>query len=192
MSIEEPRVNNIRVLDTQQIQNILTSLKVSKGLRRRLSFAVVRETPTSAWGDYEVFGLSTKDGAAGILLIELQGELYATTYEIGYVGDKLTGRAKPVICDFCKTWQAGGRAGSITFYTERRSLNSISFLCCLDLNCSLHVRDMTEAAKSSRAQLREDVSPERRIERLKDKLALLTERLSLEPIINSVEEEENK
>lgn len=94
----------------------------------------------------------------------------------------------PVICDFCKTWQAGGRAGSITFRLERRSLNSVSFLCCLDLKCSLHVRDMTEAAKSSRAQLREDVTREHRIERLNGKLALLVERLKLEPTMSGLDD----
>lgn len=178
----------MRVLDAQQIQNILADMRVSKALLRQLNFSAVREMFDSAWGDYEIFGLPTKNESAGVLFIEMQGNLYATTYELGQVGDKLTGRAKPVICDFCKTWQAGGRAGSITFRLERRSLNSVSFLCCLDLKCSLHVRDMTEAAKSSRAQLREDVTREHRIERLNGKLALLVQRLKLEPTMSGLDD----
>lgn len=158
---------------------------MSKSLRRRFSFTLIRETPVAQWGDYEIFGLSTKDRTAGILLIELHEKLYAKIFEIRQISNKQTGRAKPIICDFCKTWQTGGRSGSITFRTERRSLNSISFLCCLDLNCSLHVRDVTEAAKLSRVQLREDISQEYRIERLRHRLTLLIESLNLEPIVGN-------
>ncbi len=139
--------------------------------------------PEGAWQYYEIVALPTKDGAAGVLFIDAKSSLHAASYELRPVGDKATGRAKPVICDFCKTWQAGGRAGSITFRPERRSLHSISFLCCLDLKCSLHVRDMTEAAKSSRMQLREDVTQEYRIERLKEALSMLVERLHLKPVV---------
>lgn len=178
----------MKAIDIELANRIVASLRLSKSLQKRLNMSSLGSTPETLWTSYEIIGLPTKDGTAGVLIIEMQDDLYATPYELGVVGDKSTGRAKPVICDFCKTWQAGGRAGSITFRTERRSLNSVSFLCCLDLKCSLHVRDMTEAAKSSRAQLREDVSQEYRIERLKDKLGTLVQRLNLKPIIMSDEE----
>lgn len=110
-------------------------------------------------------------------------DLYATAYEIGGILNKHTGRAKPIICDFCKTWQPGGRSGSITFCVERRSLSSVTFLCCLDLKCSLHVRDMTESAKSSRVQLREDVSQDYRVERLRGNLSALVKRLNLRSLV---------
>lgn len=177
----------MKAIDIELANRIVASLRLSKSLQKRLNMSSLGSTPETLWTSYEIIGLPTKDGTAGVLIVEIQDDLYATPYELGVVGDKSTGRAKSVICDFCKTWQAGGRAGSITFRPERRSLNSISFLCCLDLKCSLHVRDMTEAAKSSRAQLREDVLQEYRIERLKDKLGMLVQRLNLKPIIMSDE-----
>lgn len=173
----------MKIISTKLANEIIAKLKISKNLQKRLRLSALSDMSEAEWKNYEVIGLPTKDNAAGILFIELEHNLYAIPYEIGGVGDKSTGRSKPVICDFCKTWQAGGRAGSVTFRPERRSLNSISFLCCLDLKCSLHVRDMTTAAKTSRAQLREDITQDYRIERLKDKLTLLIKRLNLEPII---------
>ena len=138
--------------------------------------------PTEEWQHYELIGLPTKNNQAGILFLEPHDKLYAVPYEISPLPSGPTGRAKPIICDFCKTWQAGGRAGRITFRIGRRSSHSISFLCCLDLECSLHVRDRTSAAKSSRAQLREDITPKHRLERLRDQLDSLVERLSLDPL----------
>lgn len=177
----------MRTISTKLAIEIITKLRISKNLQKRLSLSAFGDISETEWEHYEIIGLPTKDGAAGILFIEIKDDLYAVPYEIGAVGDKLTGRSKPVICDLCKTCQAGGRAGSITFRTERRSLNSVSFLCCLDLKCSLHVRDMTTAAKTSRAQLREDITQDYRIERLKDKITLLIKRLNLEPIVSSDE-----
>lgn len=173
----------MKIISTKLANEIISKLKISKNLQKRLRLSAFGDMLEPEWENYEVVGLPTKDNAAGVLFIGLEHDLYAIPYEIGAVGNKATGRSKPVICDFCKTWQAGGRAGSITFRPERRSLNSISFLCCLDLKCSLHVRDMTVAAKTSRAQLREDITQDYRIERLKDKLALLIKRLDLEPVI---------
>ncbi|RWZ78924.1 MAG: hypothetical protein EOT05_04250 [Candidatus Microsaccharimonas sossegonensis] len=178
----------MRVISTKLANEIITKLRISKNLQKRLRLSAFGDISETEWKHYEIIGLPTKDGAAGVLFIEIEDDLYAIPYEIGAVGDKLTGRSKPVICDLCKTWQAGGRAGSITFRTERRSLNSISFLCCLDLKCSLHVRDMTTAAKTSRAQLREDITQQYRIERLKDKLSMLVKRLGLEPAIDKDED----
>ena len=176
----------MRRIDARLMQRILSKLHVSKAFMGRFSFAVVNDIESSEWNNYEIIGLRTKDRGSGVLLMELDGRLYSVLYDINEMRDRSTGLSKPIICDFCKTWQTGGRAGSITFHPERRLLNSISFLCCLDLNCSLHVRDMTEASKLSRVQLREDVSREYRIERLKDKLALLAERLNLEPIVCNI------
>ncbi len=135
-----------------------------------------------------MIALPTKDGTAGVLILESGDTLYATSYELHMVSRDSTGRAKPVICDFCKTWQSGNRAGNITFSTERHSLSSVSFLCCLDLRCSLHIRNMTQTGKISRSQLREDISEEHRIERLKNSINMLAYRIKLKPIIVSNKE----
>lgn len=172
----------MRLIDKNLMQKILTTLHASKSFAGRFSFAVINSIEPSSWSDRDMVGLPTKDGGAGVLLIELQNRLYSVFYEISPLRNQSTGLAKPIICDFCKTWQAGGRAGSITFRPKRRSLDSISYLCCLDLNCSLHVRDMTGAAQSSRAQLREDITQKYRIERLESSLSRLVKRLSLKAI----------
>lgn len=172
----------MKTIDPQLVKDTVIQLKISKSLQRQLNLSMLANTPKSSWEHYELFGLPTKNSSAGILFLEPHDDLYAIAYEINAVPAGTSGRTKPIICDFCKTWQTGGRAGSITFRTERRSSNSISFLCCLDLACSLHVRDLTAASKSSRAQLREDITPEHRVERLQAKLVSLIEKFGLEPL----------
>ncbi len=172
----------MQAIDSQYIKDSIAELRISKSLQRQLNLSAFSNTSAEEWQHYDFIGLPTKNNQAGILFLEPHDKRYAVPYEISPLPSGPTGRAKPIICDFCKTWQAGGRAGSITFRVERRSSNSISFLCCLDLKCSLHVRDRTSAAKSSRAQLREDITPEHRVERLRSQLDLLIERLNLNPL----------
>jgi len=172
----------MKAITADVLERAADHLKLNKNLRKRLSLAAAFDADTTGWENFELFGVPTKDYQAGVLFIELDEKLYATSYEIGGLAGK-TGLAKPIICDFCKTWQAGGRAGSVTFPTKRRSADSVSFLCCQDLLCSLHVRNLTSAAKTSRSQLREDMTPERRVERLRAKLTVLVNRLNLEPIL---------
>lgn len=169
----------MRQLDTAMVKSYAKSMGVNQNFQRRLNVAVIATMTGDEWIDRELFNLPTKDNNAGILFIELDGRLYGAPYELAVIRDALTGRSKPVICDFCKTWQAGGRAASISFRTKRRSFNSIGLLCCADLQCSLHVRNKTDAAKVSRSQLREDITTDDRVERLHQKLAAVVERLAL-------------
>lgn len=172
----------MKKLTHELVETALANIRVNKAMQRRLTFAPLTRIVDSDWAGYDMIALPTKDERAGILFIELVDETYATAYELRAMKSSSTGRTKPIICDFCKTWQAGGRAGVITFRPSHRSLNSISLLCCLDLRCSLHVRDKTTASKTSRAQLREHLVPEQRILRLQESLSQLTERLRLSPV----------
>ncbi|MNY56422.1 hypothetical protein D3C86_1925030 [compost metagenome] len=88
----------------------------------------------------------------------------------------MTGRVEAIICDFCSTWQRGSNSAVITF--DRSDKSSRSYLCCADLLCSLHVRDLTTQAALSRTQLREQVTPERRVERLRESLHAILAALS--------------
>lgn len=176
----------MRILDIPHIHTILGDAGIDKRLQKRLNVAIINSVDPANWINFELFNLPTKDGAAGVLLVGLNDHIYALAYEINPIGDRLTGRTKPVICDFCKTWQPGGRAGMVTFRISRRSLNSISYLCCLDLGCSLHVRDISKSSRTSRSQLREDISTEYRIDRLQRKLAIVIERLGLAPLSNLI------
>lgn len=103
---------------------------------------------------------------------------YVVAYELTEgLAQRSTGRAQPIICDFCRTWQRGSNAASITLQPDYRTGASTTFLCCADLNCSQHVRTQTSAAKLSRAQLREDLTDERRVARLKDRLRAVISQL---------------
>lgn len=79
-----------------------------------------------------------------------------------------SGRLEGVICDICASWQRGTNAARITL--QKTDKTSVSYLVCADLDCSLHVRDLTSASKLSRAQLREHISPDKRVERLLNNL----------------------
>jgi flavoprotein len=110
-------------------------------------------------------------------------DIYIVPYEISKgIVSRQTGRAQPIICDFCRTWQAGSGAGNISFQKDKRSLSSVGFLCCADLQCSSHARTKTQASLISRAQLREDITNERRVERLKIRLRQIIAELQLEPV----------
>lgn len=165
-------------MDITTLHAYLRQLRINTSIQRRLNTSQVSAIDTTM----ELNHLPTKDNRAGILFLSLDQALYATSYEIDMIKASSSGRSKPVICDFCRTWQTGARAGAITFRIGRASLHTISFLCCLDLACSLHVRDKTSASKTSRAQLREQVTTEYRIERLNAKLRLLVDRLLLVPL----------
>jgi hypothetical protein len=79
------------------------------------------------------------------------------------------GRVEAIICDICATWQRGTNSAVMTLKKDAK--HSISHLVCAGLDCSLHVRDLTDVAKLSRTQLREYITPEDRVKRLKTRLA---------------------
>ena len=164
------------------MERIMISLRINKGLQKQVNNSFFSNISNAEWQQYELLGVPTKDTAAGILLIELAGDLYAASYEINMVRNHSTGRSVPIICDFCMTWRAGGRTGSITFRLKNKSLDSITYLCCLDLKCSLHVRNLTAAAQLSRAHLHETISEDDRIARLEKKLFFIVSNLALRPL----------
>src|SRR5690606_18262453 len=125
-----------------------------------------------SWHETELLPIFNKSKNQGILLVAPQDEeIFLLPFDIkrGIVNSQ-TGRAQAVICDFCRTWRAGSYAGSISIQKDRKSINSVSFLCCADLFCSRHVRGETIASRISKAQLREDITTEKRVKRLKERL----------------------
>lgn len=130
-----------------------------------------------------MLAVSTRSKAEGILLVQTT-DFYLFPYELTVgLKDKATGRTKPVTCDFCYTWQQGSKAGRITF---RRTSDdhTFTYLCCADLQCSLHVRTKTVDALLSRTQLREDMTDEQRVLRLEEKLQRLLKTIAAQPIAN--------
>ena len=108
----------------------------------------------------DFLAIMNKSHSEGVLLFESMFYPFSLTKKAA----SSTGRVDGIICDICSTWQRGNNAARITFAKGDR--RSVSYLVCADLDCSLHVRDMTPESKLSRVQLREHIAPDGRIERL--------------------------
>lgn len=174
----------MRAITNQDVESCINQSTAKRNLRKNIrpnsSLSVVAAVD---WMNLDFIAIPSRNNKEGILIIDLANTLYAAPYELSPLrGDSESGRLKPVICDFCRTWQTGSRAASISFHPDPRSVNSIGFLCCADLKCSLHVRDKTADSKTSRSQLRENLTTEERIQRLQNKLEGLIKRLQLAPI----------
>lgn len=167
----------MKQIDRQTWESLLKQTHLKQRFIKSLRF-VPEEV---AWEDHDFAAITDRNGSKGILLIE-HGSYYLIPFELkkGIV-DRQTGRSHPITCDFCCTWQQGTRAASITFIRLTDN-HTFTYLCCADLRCSLHVRDKTPEALLSRAQLREDLSPKQRIERLKKNIERIIIPLAGSPV----------
>ena len=164
-------------IDQEKFSKILKLSDAKPRLKKELRFVAGADK----WADREMFAAADKTGRNGVLLLQPYEKLYAVQYELSpRIVDSLTGRDRAVICDFCRTWQKGSNAASISF-TNPVSKNSVTFLCCGDLACSQHVRTETNASRISRTQLKEDLTNEDRVERLKNRLREKIEQLGIAP-----------
>ena len=172
----------MRTLNQEEFNHILRQFDMKSRLKKELKFVASTLHLSSDWSDYELIAIADRTGNKGVLLLQPQNTLYITQYKLSRrIVDSATGRDRAIICDFCYTWQPGSNAASITF-TRADNQHSIRFLCCGDLACSQHVRTATKASVVSRAQLRENLSDEDRIARLKTKLTKYIEYLGLKVI----------
>lgn len=155
-------------------------------LKRELKFtASTSQIAEEDWEKLELLPIKDKSGKKGVIIVEINSGRYLLPYELNKLAaSSTTGRPSPILCDLCMTWQSGARAGSISFTNIRRNstTNNMSFLCCEDLLCSMHVRTLTGASKISRAQLREDIDDSKRVSRLNHRLESLMVSLGAEPI----------
>lgn len=88
--------------DREQFASLLKEQRIRPRLARELSF--VPET-VADWNNIELLSVSTRAENEGLLLVQTDG-FYLLHYELTRgMTDKLTGRSKPVTCDFCYTWQ---------------------------------------------------------------------------------------
>lgn len=173
----------MKALDLKQFNQLIEQAQIKPRLKRELRFITSTSGMTQEdWQESELLTITDRTGNKGVLLMAPDDDLFIIPYELsGGIASRQTGRAQPVICDFCRTWQTGSRAGSISFRKDKQSNNSVGFLCCSDLACSKHVRSKTLAARTSRAQLREDMTDEQRVERLKARLRQIIDNLQLQP-----------
>jgi hypothetical protein len=153
-------------IDLQEFSIYLDEAGIKKKLKNELKFIQSTEDMgDDDWSYRELLAIPTKNDKRGILIVSFDEGHYLIPYELkSGIISATTGRSQSIICDFCRTWQNGSNSGSITFQKDRMS--NVSYLCCADLKCSLHVRTLTAAAHTSRAQIREDLTNEQRIERL--------------------------
>ena len=121
----------------------------------------------SDWEDRDFLAITDRSGNVGILWIDVEDSVHILPFELrrGII-DKATGRAKPVICDLCFTQQIGTNAARLTINMPKAVGTTRGLLVCADLACSAHVRGKTLAGIKSKAQLRETLTIESKIERL--------------------------
>ena len=159
----------MRTFTQDSFAELLKTADIKPRLKSELKFIKSTEDLLDDWSEYELIAISDRTNDKGILLLEPEEDLYIVQYELSRkVIDFKTGRRRAIICDFCYTWQPGSNAASITFSTN--SKRKIRFMCCADLKCSQHVRTLTKAAVVSRTQLRENMTNETRVLRLKQRL----------------------
>jgi len=174
----------MRGLTLDTFNSIMDKTTIKPRLKRELRFvASTAAMPAEAWKDTELFAIKDRNGNKGVLLVEIASGLYVFPYEFKRTNiSSVTGRAEAVICDLCKTWQSGSNAGSISFIDAKKATSNVAYLCCADLACSKHVRTQTPAAKVSRAQLRENLDNDQRVERLRTRLEKIMKYVEAEPV----------
>jgi len=174
----------MNALTLESFTTLIEHSSIKPRLKRDLRFITNTVGMTDDdWHDSEMVAIKDRTDNKGVLLVSISSGMYVLPFELKQIAkSSTTGRAQPVICDFCRTWQSGSRAGSITFTGAKKSSTNVGYLCCLDLDCSKHVRTKTSAAKVSRAQLREDLDNEQRVDRLNNCLEKLMVYLQVTPV----------
>lgn len=142
----------------------IATAHIKPRLRKILRF--VPEEITD-WDARDFLAVTDKSGNEGVLLYRDVTVPFTLSPRVARTG----GQVAAIICDICATWRRGPESAVLTLPKGDR--RSVSYLVCADLNCSLHVRAMTDAGMVSRSQIREDITPERRIERLHERLAAI-------------------
>jgi hypothetical protein len=166
-------------LTLEQFNTLLDQTAIKPKLKREVRFAASTDSLSDeAFANSELLVVADRSGNRGVLLMGLGDDFYLVGYELSRGIVSKSGAAQPIICDFCRTWQTGSRSGSVLL-SKDRSAKTNGFLCCADLLCSQHVRSLTSAARTSRAQLREDLNDEQRVERLRARLEEVVKRLEL-------------
>lgn len=172
-------LRGMRTLSQDDFSAALTGVDMQSRLKNELKFHKSVEALPGDWSDYELIAITDRTGRKGILLLQPDNDLYIVQYELSRsVIDSQTGRGRPIICDFCYTWQPGSNAASILF-TKPHSKLKVGFLCCGDLGCSQHVRSTTKEGMVSRTQLRENLTNQQRVDRLKSRLRAKIQQLEL-------------
>jgi hypothetical protein len=151
-------------LSREEFTQRIGAARLKPRLVRELRF--VSEEITD-WEQRDFLAILTKSKNEGVLLY---GDS-TIPFEVSKRKSGAKGRIEPIICDLCATWQRGSNSAVISFTSRDKS--TVSYVCCADLDCSLHVRGLTNEGKLARTQLREDITSQCRIERLHTKTSAI-------------------
>lgn len=147
-------------------QEKLTELLIENGFRnKKIKEYRIPVELKAYWPEIELVMLCDKAQAKGVLLFDDGTALSAVKYELGKIKPNRNGASTSILCDFCFTMQSRNQTALITFDLNREKTKSVGYYCCADLQCSLHVRGLTDASLRSRSKIREDITPEGRIAR---------------------------
>ncbi len=155
-------------ISRDELSLLLRTAAVKPRLRRELRFV---PEEIGDWGSRDFLAVMNRSRSEGVM-IAARDVLRAVPFRLDKRAANPSGRVEAIICDICATWQRGTNSAVITF--QKGGL-TVSFLCCGDLLCSSHVRGRTPQAQLSRMQLREDITSEARILRLKERLGSILE-----------------
>jgi hypothetical protein len=159
----------MNALTREDLMSRMVSARIKPRLRRSIRF--VPEEITD-WDSRDFLAVTDRSRQEGVLVFDD----YTVAFDLSNRKPNANGRAEAIICDICATWQRGTHSAVVTF--QKGDKATVSHLVCADLDCSLHVRGLTTAGKFSRTQIREDITPEGRIERLKRRLDDILSNLS--------------
>lgn len=150
------------------MSELLANSRIKRRLREELRFV---PEAVANWEDRDFLVVTNKSGSEGVLIIP-SASFRIVPFGLQERTANNAGRIEAIICDICATWQRGSNSAVITF---AKNTSNVSFLVCADLACSLHVRNKTAQSKLSRVQLRENMTPDARIKRLKLRLRSIVE-----------------
>jgi hypothetical protein len=156
----------MRAITRDDFADLVKTANIKPRVRRDMRF--VPEDITD-WEDRDFLAVMNRSKSEGVLVAPFD-TYYIAPFQLQKRKPNSVGRTEAIICDFCVTWQRGSNSAIISFTREK---STVSFLCCGDLLCSLHVRNKTPAAKISRTQLRENNTVQQRVERLRTKLEVI-------------------
>ena len=147
----------------EEFAKIIKVSRIKPRLKRDLRFA---PEEIKDWQSRDFLAVMNRSKSEGVLIVQYS-EITAYPFKLERRVANSTGRTEAIICDICATWQRGSNSAAMIFTKEK---SSTTYLVCRDLECSLHVRDKTPQAILSRTQLREDIEPSGRLERLHARL----------------------
>ncbi len=154
-------IGDMEVPTREAFAEMIKAARISKRLVRDIRY-VPEEVTYPELRDF--LAVTNKAGSEGVLLYETQ----VISFVLQRRQANKNGRIEAIICDICASWQRGTNSAILTL--QQSSKKNVSHLVCADLNCSLHVRDLTDASKLSRTQLRENISAETRVMRLHERI----------------------